>query len=385
MKKVTIDWHYWMTRFFFVLAIILAYKFITNYTYFLAGLKSFLNVLSPFILGFILAYLLNGIQKKFEKFFHFLGEKTSINFFNKSSRGLSVLILYLCLFFLFFLTLNYVIPLIVNNVLDLINLLPAFYNYLTNLVEKLQAQGAIENLHIEELIERVTGDFSPEKMLDQWLQALTSLGLITKGLSSFVFNTFLTLIISIYTLLLKDSILSFIDKIAQKIFSEALYLKSKHLVQTTNTIFYKFVSSQFIDACIIGVSSSILLSILDVKFSLTLGILLGICNMIPYFGSIFASVITGVITFFTGGFNQAITVLISLIILQQIDGNIIGPRIMSGALNLNAIIVIISIAIGGAYFNVLGMFLAVPIAAIIKIIITKWLDDSEDNVDLLEE
>ncbi|MDN5810796.1 MAG: AI-2E family transporter, partial [Tetragenococcus koreensis] len=146
-----------------------------------------------------------------------------------------------------------------------------------------------------------------------------------------------------------------------------------------NTIFYKFISSQFLDACIIGISATVILYLLNVPFALTLGILLGICNMIPYFGSIFASIVTTIITFFSAGFQLALTTLIALLILQQLDGNVIGPRIMSGALNLNPIIIIISITVGGAYFGVLGMFLAVPIAAILKIITINWLDDSEEN------
>ena len=134
----------------------------------------------------------------------------------------------------------------------------------------------------------------------------------------------------------------------------------------------------------IGVSSTILLSILNVKFAVTLGILLGICNMIPYFGSIFASIVAGVITLFTGGVTQAITVLLVLLILQQIDGNIIGPRIMGDALNVNPILIIVSITIGGAYFGVLGMFLAVPVAAIIKIIVSEWLNESKENDKIVD-
>lgn len=376
MKKENIDWQYWLTRFVFVLAILLTYKFITNYAIFLATFRNFIGVLSPFILGFLLAYLLDGFQKKAEELFQKIGTKTKLTFFLKASRGLSVLFIYICLFFLLFLTLNYVIPLIVNNVIDLINLLPGFYNYLVDMIEKLQQQGIFENLQLQDILQKFTGEFSPEKMLSQWAQALSSIGMITKGLSSFVFNLFLTLIISIYTLLLKDSILVFCDKVAKKIFSDCLYKNSKHWLQTTSTVFYKFLSSQFLDACIIGFSTTLLLWILNVKFALTLGILLGICNMIPYFGAIFASVVTGMITFFTGGLSKAISALLALVILQQIDGNIIGPRIMSGALDLNPIIVIISISIGGAYFGVLGMFLAVPVAAILKIILTKWLEDS---------
>src|SRR5699024_1898960 len=218
------------------------------------------------------------------------------------------------------------------------------------------------------------------KLLSQWAQTLLSLGELTKNLSSLVFNAFLSLIISIYALVFKDSILSFTDKLAQKIFSKRIYQESKKWLQTTHLVFYRFISSQFIDACIMGILATLLLTILEVPFAVTLGILLGICNMIPYFGSIFASIVTTVITFFSGGWQLALTALFSLLILQQIDGNFIGPRIMSGALDLNPIIIIISITIGGAYFGVLGMFLAVPVAAILKIVTTNWLDEPNKTV-----
>ena len=127
------------------------------------------------------------------------------------------------------------------------------------------------------------------------------------------------MIISIYALVFKQSILTFVrKKAAHKLLSEKVYKQTQTWLNTTNKIFYKFISCQFLDACIIGVSSTILLSILNVKFAVTLGILLGICNMIPYFGSIFASIVAGVITLFTGGVTQAITVLLVLLIYNKL-------------------------------------------------------------------
>lgn len=375
MQKIKIDWNYWLTRFLFVMAIIIGYKLITNYQMITDNLANLLSILSPFIFGFIFAYLLNGAQKRLESLF----QKTQISFITKHSRGISVLVLYLLIFYLFFLVLNYVVPLIIDNLVDLLGLLPQFYNYLMDLITRLEYEGVFESLNLEEFLQNLTADFSPENLLQQWTQALTSLGVITKSLSSFVFNSFLALIISVYSLVFKDRILLFIDKLGQKTLSDRIYRSSKKWLSATHTIFYKFISSQFLDACVIGVSASVLLYVLEVPFALTLGILTGVCNMIPYFGSIFASIVTTVITFFSADFQLALTTLISLLILQQIDGNIIGPRIMSGALNLNPIIIIISITVGGAYFGVLGMFLAVPVAAILKIITMNWLDEFEGN------
>lgn len=375
MQKIKIDWNYWFIRFLFIMAIIIGFKLITNYQVITDNLANLLNVLSPFIIGFIFAYLLNGAQKRLENLF----QKTQISVITKHSRGISVLILYLIIFYLFFLILNYVVPLIIDNLVDLLGLLPQFYNYLIDLITRLEYEGVFESLNLEEFLQNLTADFSPENLLQQWTQALTSLGVITKSLSSFVLNSFLTLIISIYALVFKDGILSFIDKLGQKTLSEKIYLSSKKWLSTTHRIFYKFISSRFLDACVIGILASVILYALDVPFAVTLGILTGVCNMIPYFGSIFASIVTTIITFFSADFQLALTVLISLLILQQIDGNIIGPRIMGGALDLNPIIIIISITVGGAYFGVLGMFLAVPIAAILKIITMNWLDEFEGN------
>lgn len=104
--------------------------------------------------------------------------------------------------------------------------------------------------------------------------------------------------------------------------------------------------------------------------------------MIPYFGSIFASIVAMIIAFFTGGWEARLVTIIMLIILQQIDGNIIGPKLMSGALNVNPIIVIISISIGGAYFGILGMFVAVSVAALLKIIFMEYLEAKESKLSL---
>lgn len=380
LKRVTIDWNYWIIRFIFLMVVIIGFKAISNYQLFLNGLKHLLSVLSPFILGFILAYLLNGAQEKLE---HLLN-KINLPFIQKKSRGFSVLLLYVVGLTFIFLILNYVVPLILTNIMDLVALLPTFYNYLIELAMKLEENGTVKMMELDELITTFTASYSPDKILSQWTSAISSLGILTKNLSSFVLNTFLSLVISIYALLFKDSLLTFIASFFQKIMPEKLYTTSKHWLKTTNKIFYKFISCQFLDACIIGVSATVLLSLLGVKFALTLGILLGICNMIPYFGSIFASVLTAIITFFTGGLSLAITTIIVLLVLQQIDGNIIGPRIMGGALNMNPILIIVSITIGGAYFGILGMFLAVPVAAILKIMTMNWLEHSKAAIPVDE-
>ena len=113
---------------------------------------------------------------------------------------------------------------------------------------------------------------------------------------------------------------------------------------------------------------------MKVKYGILLGFLVGLFNIIPYFGAIFAVTLTILITIFTGGIAKAIAVGIIIIILQQIDANIINPKILGTSLNLSPILVIFAVSVGGSYFGVLGMFLGVPAIAFIKLLLTNFIE-----------
>ena len=122
------------------------------------------------------------------------------------------------------------------------------------------------------------------------------------------------------------------------------------------------------------------MSIMHIKYAVLLGFLIGLFNIIPYFGAIAAIVISVIITIFTGGLSQALWLAIVVIILQQIDANIINPRILGASLELSPILVIFSVTVGGSYFGVLGMFLGVPIMALIKLIIDDFITHRQEKI-----
>ena len=113
------------------------------------------------------------------------------------------------------------------------------------------------------------------------------------------------------------------------------------------------------------------------KRQVLLGFLIGVFNLIPYFGAIIAVIVACVITIFTGGFVQAIWVAVVLIIIQQIDANIINPKILRDALEISKILIIFAVTVGGAYFGVLGMFLGVPAIAVIKMMLDDYIERNE--------
>ena len=132
-----------------------------------------------------------------------------------------------------------------------------------------------------------------------------------------------------------------------------------------------------------GILTSIAMTVMNVEYATLLGFLIGIMNVIPYFGAIIGVAISVIITIFTGGWLKALWLCLVLIILQQIDANIINPKILGNSLKISRILIIFSVTFFGAYFNVLGMFLGVPIIALIKVFVIDFID--ERNREKLEE
>ena len=122
-----------------------------------------------------------------------------------------------------------------------------------------------------------------------------------------------------------------------------------------------------------------------IRYGLFLGIMLGVFNLIPYFGSIFACVIAVVITIFTGGVPKAIWTAVALLIVQQIDGNIIGPKIIGNSTGLSAFWVVFSILLGGGLFGIPGMILGVPTFAVLSYIVTMLINHNLEKKNLPTE
>lgn len=194
------------------------------------------------------------------------------------------------------------------------------------------------------------------------------------SVANIIFNIFVSFIMSVYVLLERKEILKFMKKLVKALFKDETSQAIEKYFMKSNEIFFRFISSQIIDSIVVWIIVSIALCIMGIKYWALLGFVIGLFNIIPYFGAIIGITISTIITIFTGGFTKAIWMLIIVIILQQLDGNVINPKIVGNALKLSPILVIFSVTLFGAYFGVLGMFLAVPIIAIIKILVNDFIE-----------
>jgi len=360
-------WIYW---FVFAVAIIAVYKILDNFSDISLWIKGLISVLMPFLMGVLIAYLLYIPCKSIERVY------SKSKRLKKHSRGLGVATTYIMAILVFVFIVNILIPSISKSVIDLANNLPTYYKSAIDFVNNLPEDSIIKKESIEQVILNLQ-KIDITKILN--IETITDYINKAVGIASGIFNAFVTIIMSVYILLERNRIVTFFARLNRATFKrETSKAIDKYFVQT-NTIFFKFISSQVLDAIIVGVISSIVLLIMGVKYAVLLGIMIGLFNIIPYFGAIVAVIIAAIITAFTGGLGQAIWLVIIVTIFQQIDANIINPKIVGNALELSPILVVFSVTLGGAYFGVLGMFLAVPVAAVIKMLITDYIDSKVEK------
>ena len=371
MNEIKKNLSKWMYYFLLAVAIIIVYKFFDNFTVIGQAINRFFDVIAPFLAGTLLAYLLYIPASRIEKKF----QKSKKKFIKKRARGISVFITYILAIALIILLVNVILPVVIDSVMELVS---NFQNYWNVAMEKLGAlpdNSILKSEQAENLVKSV-GESIQNIDFTQYISSDKITGYIKSviGVASGIFDVFVSFVVSVYILLQRGSIMSFARKLTMAIFDERTCNKIGKYVDSTNRIFFKFISGQIIDGIIVGILVTIGMSIIGVKYAVLLGFMIGLFNIIPYFGAIVAVAISVLITLITGGISQTLIMAIVVIILQQIDSNIINPKIIGNSLEISPLLVIFAVTVGGAYWGVLGMFLAVPVVAVLKIIIDDWIE-----------
>lgn len=361
------EWKKWIKWFIFAIAVIVAYKSLENITSITDFFGNLISILTPFFIGVLIAYILYFPSRGIEKML----EKLKPNFIKKRARGISVLLIYLIALLIIVIIVNFLFPILSKSVIDLASNLPTYYGNLTELLETQPQDSILNQLHLADIIKEIekfdiSGLFSTENIINYIKGAM--------GVINGIASTFVTIMVSIYVLIERRQILNLLRRVSNAFLSKKACERFEKYFSKTNEVFYRFISSQIIDGLVVGTILSIAMLLMGVKYAVLLGFMIGLFNIIPYVGAIVAVGITLLVTLLTGGLPQTIWTGVVIIILQQIDANIINPKIVGGSLRLSPLLVIFAITIGGAYFGIFGMFLAVPVATVLKIIVTNYLD-----------
>ena len=340
---------------------------IINWKSVVIEMQRFIKVIMPFIFGLVLAFLINPLVESVRKILDRLFFRTK---HKKACKYTSVAVSYAILLGLLTVTIVYIVPQISESVKELTKSLGNGYNYIIHNTGKLQEKYPfLPMTDITELIEKVVPQnifsYGPgmAKIIFPYIYNLSA-----SFISGFI-NIIFAIVISVYIILDKEKI---VKELRRFIYTFASNEKAPFIWSTfreCNHIFNGFLFGKSVDSLIIGILSLIAMSIIGLPYGLLLSVIVGVTNMIPYLGPNMGA-IPGVIIYLVIEPKYAIIYVIMILILQQFDGLYLGPKILGDLTGIKPLWVIFGITVGGAYFGVLGMFLGVPVVAVIMHIIS---------------
>ena len=340
------------------LAIIITFVVILEIRFFLDFIRQAWGVLTPFFYGFLIAYIVNMPCSAVQKLF----AKTNVHFIVKKQRMFSIFAVLLIFGLLVFLVLDLIIPAIADSISFFIVNAPAYWEGFVAFIEYFNSWDLFGWYISPETVFNFLGDVFADFSVGSLISPLNAIF----GVGASIFTGVIAFISSIYVMIEKDRFKGFLCRMLYVYTSDGVSNAIIGYTDRLNKNFRQYVRVQTIDGIILGTLATIQLVIAGSPYALLHGIMLGIVNYVPYFGSIFGTIIAVIVVVFTQGITMGFILAVTLFLTQQIDANIIQPRLMSGSYSLSPLLVIISITVGGAIAGILGMIAAIPIVAVLK-------------------
>ena len=329
---------------------------------FTGKMSQIMAVFQPFIIGFIIAYLINFILKFYEDRVF----KKFIKGSKKSLRGVAVILSYLTASLIFYVFIQFVVPQLVESITGLVNDIPRYLYDMKVILEQTLNETDISPEYMTLINDKLTE-------ITNWvLQLVTNLlpiiGGIVMAFASSVWNIILGIIISVYLLVDKEKFFALGKKVVVALFNDKHANIILNLANRTNLTFGKFIGGKIIDSAIIGVLTFIILTIFKMPYSLLISVIIGITNIIPFFGPFIGAIPSAIIILFISPI-KAVWFGVIILVIQQIDGNIIGPKILGDSIGISAFWILFAILVAGKLFGLVGMIIGVPMFALIYSIV----------------
>ena len=380
MEEIKQGWKKRISWLLIALTVVIVYKMLDNFSNVTEWFATFFRILKPFFAGLLISYILFMPCKKIENTLL----KSKFKFVKNKARGLSVIATYIIFVLVIVIIINCIFPVLRESVVELVSNIPGYYETLVNKYKELPEDSILKSDIIKDKMAELSNidvkqflSINNEKIIEYVKNII--------NIFSGIFDVFVSIIVSVYILLQRTTIMKFLRRFARAVFKKNTYEAVNKYFTKANEVFFTFISSQLLDAVIVGILTTVAMLIIKVKYAPLIGFTIGLFNMIPYIGAIVAVGIGILITFITGGLGKAIAMAIVVIILQQIDANIINPKIIGVSLEISPLLVIFAVTVGGAYFGILGMFLGVPIAVVIKTVLNDWIDNKNKFRDEQEK
>ena len=349
-----------------VAIIAIIFLMIANWGVVLAVIGKFLTILMPFILGFFFACFINPLVKRV----HSLLNRMKPGKGAKIKKAFSVIISYVVVIGVITVLLSYIIPQIKESIGELGNTIQDGYQYMITHQKELNEK--IPFIGLGGGIEYIK-EFAYKKIMSNGSEILPYVYHVSSSLLTTSYNVLMGLVISIYIILDMKKLKRSARKVVYALSPKKKEQEVWQTMKQCSHIFNGFLIGKMIDSLIIGILCLIAMSILKLPYALLLSLIVCITNMIPYFGPIIGA-IPGVMIYLFIDIRYAFIFALMILILQQFDGLYLGPKILGDQTGIKPLWVIFGITVGGAYFGVMGMFLGVPVVAVIMYLLQLFLD-----------
>lgn len=354
------------------------------------ALGTLMNILAPFIYGAVMAYLLrpvyNGCYFRSEKLLKNLKVKSERTV-DMVSRIVSVTLSMLLLFVIIFGLVMSVIPQFLTSLYDIIMGMPGAAVKFVDWIQGIDfVDDNIKKL-ITDSIDKVMGnidDWISDKVIPYLKEVALKVSAGLVGAASFIFDLFVGFVVCIYVLLSKSTFAAQAKKLSFSIFEKDTANTIINGARYIDKVFNGFVSGNIIDSLLVGVITFVVMSLFNWPFELLVSVLIAITNLIPFFGPFIGGAIAAVLLL-TVNPMDALYFIIFMLILQQIEGNIIKPKILSESIDLSSFWILFSIVVGGGLFGFVGMILGVPVFTVIYAFISWAIDKRLSKKNLPEE
>lgn len=349
------------------LALITVFFFFQNFSQLKAGLHESISLLTPFIWGTSIAYILMPLFNWLSRFLNHWSYMQTHPWLVASISCAVTMLIFTSLLALFF---SMVIPEVFHSVRSLVTMIKnsdyqGIQEYLQIVTDQLATVGITEGTIQDKAPDSLMGMFeNPDEFFNQAIDYI--LGILVKAGAS-VKNIVLAFIVSIYVMIGKNTFLAQSRKI---VYACTTKERAEHFLdfcRRTNRIFSGFISGKILDSLIIGVICFIVMQILRLEYPVLISMIIGVTNVIPFFGP-FIGAIPSILLLLIVSPKQALIFTVVVVVLQQFDGNILGPKILGGATGLTSFWVIFAVIFMGGTLGVVGMFIGVPIFATIYMI-----------------
>lgn len=335
------------------------------------------GLLRPFLIGVVIAFILNVPLRLFEQRVFVRVQNPR---FKKMERGISILLSIVLVWAILGLIVSVVLPQLASSLSLFISAVPSYIDYLINFLSMFEHYSPaignfidqIENFSPNTLENYLTGLLNDQ--FSAWTSVLSSAVVSTvsfvSNIASSVVHVVVAFIFSIYILFNKETLAVQARKICFAFLSKRAAIYLVHAAQVSFAKFYHFIIGQLTEAIILGSLCTIGMLILRLPYAPMIGVLTGFCALIPIFGAFIGGAV-GALLILTVSPMKALTFLIFLIVLQQVEGHVIYPKVVGGSVGLPAMWTLFAITIGGSLMGLIGMLLSVPLCAALYYLFTE--------------